>query len=350
MPKRENKRLGIIFVFSITIIAIVVLTLILLCTGAVKIPIYEVFNVLTGGTASKHSWEIIMMESRLPMAITAILAGSGLSVAGLLMQTIFRNPLAGPSVLGVSSGASLGVAIVMLSSATIFHDWISASASGYIGALIGALVGAGSVLLLLLLFSSVLRNSVLLLIVGMMVSYLTSSVISLLNFFAAAEGVKSFVVWGLGSYSSVLRSQLPVFSLLTILLLISSWFFAKPLNALLLGDRYAENLGYSIKRLRALLLIVSGSLTAIITSFCGPIGFLGLVVPHIARMLIRSSDHFILIPMTAVCGIFISLLCATLSVVPSAIGVIPINAITPIVGVPVILYIILNRKRLNYFN
>lgn len=317
-----------------------------LIIGSVSIPFNEVFNILIGNEATRKTWEIIVIETRLPMACTAMLAGAALSVAGLLLQTTFDNPLAGPSILGVSTGSSLGVAIVMLA----LGGSIGHSLGSYVSILAGALLGAGIIILTLLAFSSIVKSSIMLLIIGILVSHLASSAISLLNFFSTQEGVHSFVIWGLGNFSGVTFERLPIFASLIIIALGLSLLLVKPLNALLLGARYAENLGVNIRATRNKLLILSGVLTAVVTAFCGPIGFIGLIVPHIARLALKSSNHIVLLPATALCGAVIALLCSLISVLPISSGVIPINAITPIIGVPIIIYIILNRKRILYFN
>ncbi len=322
------------------------LALFVLCLfiGSVDIPAREVLTVLTGGEPSRESWAVIVIGSRLVTAIVALLSGSALAIAGLMLQTTFANPLAGPSILGVSTGSSLGVAIVMLA---------FGGALGFVGESLGivlaAIAGAMLVLVLLLLFSRILNSSVMLLIVGILVSYLSSSAVSLLNFFATQEGVHSFVIWGLGSFSGVSQSRLLVFAPLALVFIALSMLMVKPLDAMLLGDAYAANLGVDVRRSRNRLLILSGVLTAVVTAFCGPIAFVGMVVPHVARLLTRSSRHLILIPATALAGAALGLLCVLLSVMPGSRGIIPINAITPVIGVPVILYVILNRHRLNLF-
>lgn len=335
---------------TITLIALSLLVIVLLplnlVFGSIDIPFGEVVKAIFGGDVSKATWETIVIETRLPMALTATLAGAALAVAGLLLQTTFDNPLAGPSILGVSTGSSLGVAIVMLAMGGV----VSESISSYLGILLGAIVGAAVVMLVLLFFSSIVKSTTMLLIIGIMVGYLTSSAISLLNFFSTQEGVHSFVIWGMGNFSGVTLDRLPMFSILILISLLLSFMLVKPLNALLLGARYAENLGVSIKATRNKLLLLSGILTAIVTAFCGPIGFLGLVVPHIARLALRSSNHTALLPATALAGAVIALLCNLISVLPASWGVIPINAITPVIGVPIIIYIIINRKKILYFN
>ncbi len=335
---------------TIALIALSLLVIVLLplnlVFGSIDIPLGEVVNALIGEPVAKHTWETIVIETRLPMALTAALAGAALAVSGLLLQTTFDNPLAGPSILGVSTGSSLGVAIVMLAMGGV----VSESISSYLGILLGAIVGAAVVILVLLFFSSIVKSTAMLLIIGIMVGHLTSSAISLLNFFSTQEGVHSFVIWGMGNFTGVTLDRLPLFSTLILVSLLLSFMLVKPLNALLLGARYAENLGVSIKATRNKLLLLSGILTAIVTAFCGPIGFLGLIVPHIARLALRSSNHSVLLPATALAGAVIALLCNLISVLPASWGVIPINAITPVIGVPIIIYIIVNRKKILYFN
>ncbi|MDE5689833.1 MAG: iron ABC transporter permease, partial [Duncaniella sp.] len=322
--------------FSLWGLLFLTLALFVLCLfiGSVDIPAREVLTVLTGGEPSRQSWSVIVIGSRLITAIVALLSGSALAIAGLMLQTTFANPLAGPSILGVSTGSSLGVAIVMLA---------FGGALGFVGESLGivlaAIAGAMLVLALLLLFSRILNSSVMLLIVGILVGYLSSSAVSLLNFFATQEGVHSFVIWGLGSFSGVSQPRLLVFAPLTLTFIALSMLMVKPLDAMLLGDAYAANLGVNVRRSRNRLLILSGVLTAVVTAFCGPIAFVGMVVPHVARLLTRSSRHLILMPATALAGAALGLLCVILSVMPGSRGIIPVNAITPVIGVPVILYV-----------
>lgn len=344
----NKHRFTVVFWTLIAILTILVITN--LISGAVKIPADAVLDILIGNKVEKDSWTIIIMQSRIPMVITAALAGAALSVSGLLLQTTFNNPLADPSILGISTGASLGVAIVMLVFGNLLGNLFGSTIGGYISIIIGALAGAMIILAILLIFSSLVRSATMLLIIGIMVSYLASSAISLLNFFATQEGVHSYVIWGLGNFSGVSSNQLPLFSILILIGLIASSVMVKPLNALLLGTRYAENLGINIKTTRNCLLFITGLLTAAATAFCGPIGFIGLIVPHIARLLLNTSNHNTLIPVTIITGAVIALLCTQISILPSSLGIIPINAITPVIGVPIIIYIILNRRKILYFN
>lgn len=323
---------------------ILVLFLLNLLVGSVRIPAGEVIHILSGGEAAKESWRFIVWESRLPQAVTAMLSGASLAVCGLLLQTTFRNPLAGTSILGINSGASLGVALVML----LLGGSITAgefTLSGFVSSLLGAFVGAMSVLALILFLSKVIRSSVLLLIAGIMVGYVASSAISLLNFAATAEGVQSYMVWGLGNFGGVSRAQLPAFSLVTLLGLAGALLLIKPLNALLLGTRYAESLGIDTRRVRGRLLLVTGLLTAVTTAFCGPILFLDLAVPHMARLLLGTSNHKSLLPLTLLVGAAVALPCNLLCTLPGEAGIIPLNAVTPLIGAPVILYVLLRGRR-----
>lgn len=330
----------------ILIVMLLLLAMGNLLIGSVEIPANEVVSILLGNGASNPVMEIIVLESRVPTIVTALLGGAALAVCGLLLQTLFNNPLADPSILGVSTGASFGVAIVML----LGGGLLGGAVMGYISTLAGAFVGAMLVLMLLLVFSSFVKSETMLLIIGIVVSYFTSSMISLLNFFASEEGVHSYVIWGMGNFSSVSLEQLVVFSIIVILGLVAALALVKPLNAMLLGAKYAENLGVNIRTTRNMLLLITGILTAVITAFCGPISFLGLIVPHIARMTLKTSNHNSLLPVTMLAGGVMALLCSLISVLPVSMGVIPINVITPVIGVPIILYIILNRRKLQYFN
>lgn len=343
---------NISFPLAMTLMAVVTVILAAanLLIGSVDIDAASVWQIITGHGHENRAWEVIVLQTRVPMIVTAALSGAALSVAGLLLQTAFNNPLAGPSLLGVSTGASFGVAVVMLASGSAIGVTLTQSVGTTFAVLIGAFAGAALVLLVLLIFSTIVHSSIMLLIIGILVSYLASSAVSLLNFFATEEGVHSYVIWGLGNFSGVGVSQLPVFSLVIILALAASALLVKPLNALLLGTRYAENLGVNTRQTRNALLIITGILTAAVTAYCGPIGFIGLVVPHIARLALRTSNHNRLIPATILAGAAVALLCTLISVMPKQYGIIPINAITPIIGVPIIIYIILNRRNIQYFN
>ena len=317
--------------------------------GSVNIPADAVVRILLGGDAERESWRFIVLESRVPQAITAMLCGAALATSGLMLQTAFNNPLAGPSILGINSGASLGVAFVMLAGGgTIATAGITMS--GFLAVMLGAFVGAMGVMALILFFSTLIKSNIMLLITGIMIGYITSSAISLLNFFATAEGVHSYTIWGLGNFSGLSTEQLPYFSSLILLGLALALMLIKPLNALLLGDRYAENLGINIKRTRNMLLIATGILTAAATAFCGPVSFIGLAVPHIARLMLGTSNHNSLLPVTMLTGCAIALLCNLICMLPGESGIIPLNAVTPFLGAPVIIYVIVNQRRIQYFN
>ena len=314
-----------------------------LTTGSVQIPFADILDILCGRFTGKESWEYIILENRLPQTLTAILCGASLSVCGLMLQTAFRNPLAGPDVFGISSGAGLGVALVML----LLGGTVSTSiftVSGFLAILTAAFIGAISVTALILFLSTLVRNSVLLLIVGIMVGYVSSSAVSLLNFFASEEGVKSYMVWGMGNFGGVSMNHIPLFSILCLLGIIASFLLVKPLNILLLGPQYAESLGISTRQIRNILLVVVGLLTAITTAFCGPISFIGLAIPHIARLLFRTENHQILLPGTVLSGAAITLLCNFICYLPGESGIIPLNAVTPLIGAPVIIYVIIQRR------
>ncbi len=339
--------------YTVTLIAmtlsLVLLALACLVFGSVDIPVRKIVDILAGNGSGNKAWDIIILQSRIPMIATAALAGAALSISGLLLQTTFNNPLAGPSILGVSSGAGLGVAIVILALGGSLGGLLGENVGSYMAILLGALMGAGAVLVVLIAFSAIVRSNTMLLIIGILVSYLTSSIVQLLNSVATEEGVHNYVSWGFGNFSGVSAAQMPVYAGAIIMALIGAALMVKPLNALLLGARYARNLGINVSRTRNILLIITGVLTAVVTAFCGPIGFIGLVVPHIARMSLGTSNHSRLVPATILAGADIALLCALVSV-SNPHGIIPINAITPIIGVPIILYIILNRRRIQYFN
>lgn len=323
----------------------VVLFAVNLAKGSIDIPLADVVRILTGDSEGvKPSWQYIVLEARLPQALTAVLCGAALAVSGLLLQTAFRNPLAGPSIFGINSGAGLGVALVMLLLGGSLSVG-SVSFSGFFAVLIAAFIGAMAVMALIFFFSTLVKSNVMLLIIGIMIGYISSSAVSLLNFFATDEGVKSYMVWGMGSFSGVSLKYMPLFAAITLLGLIASAMLIKPLNALMLGNRYAQNLGVNIQRVRNTLLWVTGLLTAITTAFCGPVAFIGLAVPHIARLLLTTDNHRWLMPATMLTGAVVALLCNVICVLPGESGVIPLNAVTPVIGAPVIIYVIIHERR-----
>lgn len=311
--------------------------------GSVSIPPGEVLEALRGGGDGDSPLTFIILGSRLPQAVTAMLAGAGLTVSGLMLQTAFRNPLAGPSILGVTSGASLGVALVML----MFGGTLGAAGgvwSGHVAVIAGALAGSVAVLGLLILFSAWLRSDLMLLITGIMTGYLTSSVITLLNYRSTAEGIQGYTMWGMGDFGGVSRGELPLFAALTAAGLLLAVLLVKPLNIIQLGADYAASLGVNVRRTRNLLLGATGLLAATVTAYCGPVSFIGMAVPHIARMVWRTSDQRVMMPGCMVTGAAVGLLCNLLSVMYPTVSL-PLNAVTPLVGVPVILYVIFSERR-----
>lgn len=313
-----------------------------LLVGSVSIPTQDVLAILSGQDVGKPSWQFIILQSRLPQALTALLCGAALSTSGLLLQTSFQNPLAGPSIFGINSGAALGVALVML----LLGGSVSTalfSVGGAWAVLLAAFVGAMAVTGIIFMFAQWVKSSVMLLIIGMMIGYLASSAIALLNFFATQEGVKSFTMWGMGNFGGVSLSQLPMFTGAIVVGLVGSVLLIKPLNALLLGETYARNLGVDVRTVRSWLLVITGWLTAVTTAYCGPVAFIGLAVPHLARLVIGTDNHLQLLPITMAMGALIALLCQLVCVLPGSQGILPLNAVTPLIGAPVIIYIIWKR-------
>jgi len=298
------------------------------------------------GGESSEIWTNIVWKSRLPQALTAIAAGAGLAVSGLQMQTVFRNPLAGPSVLGISNGAALGVAFVVLLSGRL--GGVALSRLGYLGDAamsVAAIVGALAVLMLIVWVSNKVQGNVTLLIIGVMIGYLANAIIGVLKFLSPEEDVKAFVVWGLGSFSRVSGDEMLLFVVLMAVLLPLSCLLVKTMNLLLLGDRYAANLGLNIRRARLLVIVSSGVLVAIVTAYCGPIMFIGLAVPHLARALFHTSDHRVLMPATMLCGAVLALLCNLIARMPGFEGALPVNSVTALVGAPVIAAVLFRRRR-----
>ncbi len=329
--------------FVLLSISIILLFFLNLFIGSVDIPVSDVFDILFRGADKDGPLRFIIIGSRLPQAVTAILAGAGLTVSGMMLQTAFRNPLAGPSILGITSGSSLGVALVIL----LLGGSVSAggySWGGYMAILIGSFIGSVAIMGLLLLFSMWLKNDLMLLIAGIMVGYLTSSVITLLNYVSTAEGVHGYAMWGMGNFNGVALGQLPFFAVAILLGLLFSILMVKPLNVILLGENYARNLGVKMQGIRNMLLIATGLLTSVVTAFCGPVSFIGLAVPHIVRMIFRTSDHRIILPGCILTGAVIGLICNLLCIIPDNI-VLPLNGVTPLIGVPVILYVIFKERR-----
>lgn len=327
--------------FVIVIVAAVILFLSNLFFGSVELPADVIAGILLGDGGTDIE-RFIILSSRLPMAFTALLAGAGLAASGLMLQTAFRNPLAGPSILGINSGASLGVAVVMLLTGGIIGSG-DYTLAGYGAVVAGAFAGSVMILAILIFLSSILKNTLMLLITGIMIGYLTSSAITLLNFSSTAEGVQSYVMWGMSSFGGVSTDDMPLFATLTLSGIIISLLLVKPLDIMMLGDGYARNLGLNINMMRNLLLLSTGLLTATITAYCGPVAFIGLSVPHIARLLFRTDLHRVLLPATLLTGSCVALLCNLLCVMPEN-SVIPLNAVTPLIGAPVVIWVLLSHR------
>ncbi len=325
---------------KLSLLLFVVLAALSLCVGSVPLSVGEVWRALCGG--GDELARFVIIETRLPQLFTAVLAGSALAVSGLVMQTLFANPLADPSLLGVNSGASLGAALSLL----LMGGGFTAAGVGLSGTLLTVLCAfAGScvVIALLTIGSRLLRGNLELLVTGVMLSFILSAIISLLSFYATADGVHSFVVWGLGNFSGVPLGRVPLMVGLVVVPCLLIYLFANKLNALLLGEDYARNLGVNVQRTRTLLLLLTGILTAAVTALCGPISFIGLAVPHIARLLLRTSNQRRLLPVTFIMGANVALFSLIVSQLPGERGTLPLAAITPLIGVPVVVYILLRR-------
>ena len=331
--------------FLLLAILIVLVLLLDISLGSVYIPFEHLLQILSGGEPEKASWYHIVWQFRLPKAITAMLVGIGLSSSGLLMQTFFRNPLAGPFVLGISSGASLGVALMILAggllsaSFSIFsHSWLL---------VLAASLGAGMVLLLVVVASEWVRDSMALLIIGLMFGTATSALVSVFQFFSNAEDIQAYLIWTFGSLGGMSWQELAIFTLIITVGFAGCIALLKPLNALLLGESYARSMGLDLKKARLGIILCTSLLAGGVTAFCGPIAFIGLAVPHIGRLVFQTSDHKTLIPATALLGILILLICDLISQIPGSEHVLPINAVTSLMGTPVVIWVVLKRKNLS---
>lgn len=339
------KRPVALYMVFITLL-IFVFFLLNLLLGSVSIPLKEVWQILWGNSHENEIAYNIIWKSRIPQALTALVAGAGLSVSGLQMQTVFRNPLAGPSVLGISSGASMGVAFVVLLSGTL--GGVALSKIGIMGEIaltLSAIIGSLSVMALIIFVSQKVKGNVTLLIIGVMVGYVANAVIGVLKYFSVEEDIRAYVIWGLGSFARVSGNQMTLFVSIMLVLLPVSFLLVKTLNLLLLGDAYARNLGLNIKRARLQVITCSGVLVAIVTAYCGPIIFLGLAVPHLCRSLFRTSDHRILMPASLLMGGAMALVCNLIARMPGFEGALPVNSVTALVGAPVVISVLFNKRR-----
>ncbi|WP_289871324.1 iron ABC transporter permease [Bacteroides acidifaciens] len=333
----------LMILLGISIVGFFILNLLL---GSVHIPFDEIIGILLGRNDGNVIWTNIILKSRLPQSLTAMMAGAGLAVSGLLMQTVFRNPLAGPSVLGISSGASLGVACVVLLSGSI--GGVALSKLGVIGEVtitLSAIVGSLLIMALIAFVAQKVRGNVTLLIMGVMIGYIANAIIGVLKFFSAEEDIRAYVIWGLGSFSRVSGGQTSVFIILMLVLLPMSFFLIKTLNLLLLGDSYAKNLGLNIKRARLWVIGCSGVLVAVVTAYCGPVVFLGLAVPHICRGLFHTSNHAVILPASLLGGASLALLCNLIARMPGFEGALPVNSVTALVGAPVVMWVLFNKRK-----
>lgn len=341
MNKKSNTLL-----FSLIIISILAFFFLNLALGTISIPFDSICNILIGRGNENSVWQNIIWKTRYPQTITALLAGAGLSISGLQMQTVFRNPLAGPSELGISSGASLGVALMILLSGSL--GGLALSKIGFVGEIaisIAAVIGAMFVMLIIVVISQRVRGNVILLIIGVMIGYIANAIIGVLKFFSNDEDVRAYVIWGLGSFSKVSGNQVYTFATIMLIIIPLSFLLIKTLNLMLLGESYARNLGLNIKRSRLYVIICSCILTAIVTAYCGPIVFLGLAVPHLCRTIFRTSDHRILMPAVMLVGSSLALLCNLIARMPGFEGALPINSVTALIGAPIVISVLFGKRK-----
>lgn len=316
--------------------------------GSVQIPITDIISILFSGESENTAWIKIIENIRLPRAFTAILAGSALSVGGLMMQTLFRNPLAGPSVLGITAGASLGVAVVMLTAGTITSIFAIQQLSSMGSWLIigAASIGSAAVLFLILLISMRIRDSVTLLIIGLMIGNMTIALVSIWQYFSNPEQIRDYLIWTFGSLGGVTGEQLWILTPVVLVGSLIAFGLSKSLNGLLLGENYARSMGFSVKRSRLWIIISTSLLAGGVTAFCGPIGFVGVAVPHLTRSLLNTNEHRILVPATLLMGAILMLACDIVAQVPGSSTTLPISAVTSMVGSPVVIWVIIKRKNL----
>ncbi len=332
--------------FLFIILFIVIFLILNIAIGSIAIPIEDTFRILFGDTSLPEVEQNIILRSRLPQAVTAIVAGAGLAISGLQMQTVFHNPLAGPSVLGISNGATLGVALVVLMSGSF--GGVALSSTGMMGNAvisIAAIMGSLAVMTLILWISQKVQGNVTLLIIGVMIGYVATAIIGVLKYFSVEEDIRAYVVWGLGSFSKVSANQINLFVLMMVILIPLSMLLIKSMNLLLLGEQYASNLGLNIKRARTLIICCSGVLVAIVTAYCGPIMFLGLAVPHLCRTIWRTSDHRILMPAVMLTGAALALVCNLIARMPGFEGALPINSVTALIGAPIVASVLFKRSK-----
>lgn len=328
-------------------VIILILFVVNISLGSVHIPLDEIFQVLIGGETTKNSWTNIITTFRLPKALTAVLVGAGLAVSGLQMQTLFRNPLAGPFVLGISSGASLGVALLLLAGVSITSGLVVSGLGNWL-VVLAATAGSSLVLLLVVTVSVRVRDSMTLLIIGLMFGSLTGAIVSILQFFSTGEEIQLYLFWTFGSLGGLNWNEVYILLMLVLAGLFIAFTLVKPLNTLLLSENYARSMGVNVKRSRLWIIISTSLLAGSITAFCGPIAFIGLAVPHLTRLLVNTSDHKIMIPAVALTGIIVMLVCDVVAQIPYSDHVLPINAITSLIGAPVVIWIILRKGTIKH--
>jgi len=331
--------------FLLLSVLLLLLFFVNLSLGSVAIPLKDIFSAMFGEGSTKESWKVIIINFRLPKAISAILVGSGLSICGLLMQTLFRNPLAGPFVLGISSGASLGVAFLILGTSFLGGVFTLSTISSWTLP-IAASLGAFLVLTAVIIAANRVRNIMSILIIGLMFGSLTSALISVLAYFSEAEQIQQYVFWSFGSLGNLSWTEISVFATIYVFSILSCLSIIKPLNSFLLGENYAKSLGINIKRNRNIILLITSVLAGVITAFSGPIAFIGLAVPHVTKLLFSSSNHKILIPAVALLGGITLLICDAIAQLPSSEFTLPINAITSLFGAPVVIWLLLRKKKI----
>ncbi|WP_281239095.1 iron ABC transporter permease [Flavobacterium praedii] len=336
-PKRNT------ILFSLLFLGLIFLFFVNISLGSITIPFKEIYTSLTGGQASKSTWEYIIINYRLPKAITAVLVGMGLSISGLLMQTLFRNPLAGPYVLGLSSGASLGVAFVILG-ASVLPSFLSVILLSPYGIVLASTLGSTTVLLLVLLVSQQLRDTMAILIVGLMFGSFTSAIVGVLTYFSSAEQLQKFTFWSMGNLGNLSWSSILILTICVLFGLFLSLLSIKPLNALLLGENYAKSMGLNFNKARLIIILATSILAGSITAYAGPIAFIGLAVPHIAKLVFQTSNHTILFWSTLLFGAAIMLVCDVVSQMPGMEITLPINAITSILGAPVVIWLLVRKR------
>ncbi|MGA9270431.1 MAG: iron ABC transporter permease [Lutimonas sp.] len=341
MNKTHSNRM----IFGIVLLLMIFMILVNISLGSVNIPIESVINSLFTGQGDKETWNYIILNYRLPKALTALLVGSGLSVSGLLMQTLFRNPLAGPYVLGISSGASLGVALLILGSSILGGFW-SVLGSSHVFTSIAASLGSFLVLTAVMLVSRQLKNTMSILIVGLMFSSISAALISVLAYFSSAESLQRYTFWGFGSLGNLTWTELLVFGMIYLLAVALLLPGVKSLNSLLLGENYAKSIGINMQRTKNLILLSTSLFTGVITAFAGPIAFIGLAAPHVTKLVLNTSEHRIVLPVAAVVGAFIMLISDTIAQLPGSEYTLPINAITTLFGAPIVIWLLVRKRRM----